>query len=254
VSGLPCQIEEERRAVAKPHRDGGGLSVALGKVLEILTLVFYALRGLMLLLIDLVKGAMKPKPPPRPKSGGPKGGTPSPSTPPSPTGAAPAPSTPTPGGPGPSEAAPAQASGSEVAPAVAVGVEEVQAPIPLSESDSRPPTQIESPEVTRVAAEVPAQVVPAVGGGSEGVSGAANAAVEKGETRPPAKASKTSAKSRASATRKGGNGKGTEGPKSEAMAKPRSRATKPLVQSVQKKAPRRGIRLKIDDGAGGEER
>jgi hypothetical protein len=254
VSGLPCQIEEERRAVDKPRREGGGLSVALAKVFEILTLVFYALRGLMLLLIDLVKGAMKPKPPPRPKPGGPKGGTTSPSTPPPSTGSAPAPSTPAPaGGGGGSQPAPVQASGSEVAPTVAVEARKTQAPISSPGSDDSLPPQMGSSEVAPVVSEKPSQIASTGASELDVASRTANPAAKRGPVKPAAKVSKTSPKSRSHA-RKDGNGKGAEGPKSGTSAKPSSRATKPLVQSVQKKAPRRGIRLKVDDGAGGEER
>jgi hypothetical protein len=54
--------------------------------------------------------------------------------------------------------------------------------------------------------------------------------------------------------RKGGNGKRAAASKPQDTAKARPEATTPVVQSVQKKAPRRGIRLKIDDGTGEDDR
>ena len=66
--GLPCQAEAERPApsAAEAH-GGGGLTTVLAKLGEVLTLVFYGLRGIVLLLIDLAKNAFRPKPPPRPR-------------------------------------------------------------------------------------------------------------------------------------------------------------------------------------------
>ncbi|WP_295394842.1 efflux RND transporter permease subunit [uncultured Thiodictyon sp.] len=73
ASGLPCQAQMAARA-AGPAQPTGGV---LAKLWEVLTLVFYALRGIFILLFDLVKNAFKPKPPPRPR----RPTTPSPSTP-----------------------------------------------------------------------------------------------------------------------------------------------------------------------------
>ena len=65
---LPCQTAATGIAPPPPKSaEGAGLSAALGKVWEVLTLVFYALRGIVILLIDLAKNAFKPKPPPRPR-------------------------------------------------------------------------------------------------------------------------------------------------------------------------------------------
>ncbi len=69
ASGLPCQIEAaQQQTMPTPVREGGGLSGALGKVWEVLTLVFYGLRGILILLLDLAKNLFKAKPAPRPKT------------------------------------------------------------------------------------------------------------------------------------------------------------------------------------------
>ncbi|MFY9974757.1 MAG: efflux RND transporter permease subunit [Chromatiaceae bacterium] len=270
ASGLPCQIEEEQRSPAKSKREGGGLSVAVAKVVEVVTLIFYALRGLVLLLVDLIKGAMKPKPSPRPKPGGPPpGGRSSPPVPSSPAGggsgavtpaaegsassgaAAAAPNDPEPATVSASTSASAPPAGSpppvarevpvthgvsaETAPTASEGA--VDQSIPVEAGPARvelPPQPIQVPSTAKPGASAPA-------------SGADTG------SRPPAGARKTRAKS-AGSGRKGGNGKRATASKSETPAKARPRAAKPVVQTVQKKAPRRGIRLKIDEGTGGEDR
>ncbi|HYN79737.1 MAG TPA: efflux RND transporter permease subunit [Lamprocystis sp. (in: g-proteobacteria)] len=64
VSGLPCQAEAaQTQAAQAKDRTAGGLA----KLGEVLTLVFYGLRGIVLLVVDLAKNAFKPKPPPRPQ-------------------------------------------------------------------------------------------------------------------------------------------------------------------------------------------
>jgi hypothetical protein len=267
ASGLPCQIEEEQRSPAKSKREGGGLSVAVAKVVEVVTLIFYALRGLVLLLVDLIKGAMKPKPSPRPKPGGPPpGGRSSPPAPSTPagggsgavtpaaegsasSGAAAAPNDPEPATASASASAPPAESPPPVAREVPVihGVSAETAPtasegavdqsIPVEAGPARvelPPQPIQVPSTAKPGASAPA-------------SGADTG------SRPPAGARKTRAKS-AGSGRKGGNGKRATASKSETPAKARPRAAKPVVQTVQKKAPRRGIRLKIDEGTGGEDR
>jgi len=268
ASGLPCQIEEEQRSPAKSKPEGGGLSVAVAKVVGVVVLIFYALRGLVLLLVDLIKGAMKPKPSPRPKPGGlPPGGKSSPPAPSSPAGGVSGAVTPAAQGSASSGAAaaapkdpePATASASasaspaespppaprevpvthgvpaETAPTASEGA--VDQAIPMEAGPARvesPPQPIQVPSTAKPGAPAPAS------GPDTG-------------SRPPAGARKTRAKS-AGSGRKGGNGKRATASKSETPAKARPRAAKPVVQTVQKKAPRRGIRLKIDEGTGGEDR
>jgi hypothetical protein len=268
VSGLPCQIEEEQRSPVKAKREGGGLSVAVAKVIEVVTLIFYALRGLVLLLVDLIKGAMKPKPPPRPKPGGPPpGGRSSPPVPSSPAGGVSGAVTPAAQGSAPSAAAAAAPTGPE--PATASASTLVSAPqsaqprpvaseVPESQGIAAEATESEAAEdqarpgeVGQVEDEVPPQLVevssPAARSASPPVADATAG------SRPTAAARKAGAKS-AGSGRRGGNGKRATASKSETPAKARPRVAKPVVQTVQKKAPRRGIRLKIDEGTGGEDR
>ncbi|WP_295450079.1 efflux RND transporter permease subunit [uncultured Thiodictyon sp.] len=74
ASGLPCQSEVvPRGAVPGGTGAGGGWSAAPAKLWDVLTLVFYAIRGIFILLFDLAKNAFKPKSPPRSRS--PKSGT-----------------------------------------------------------------------------------------------------------------------------------------------------------------------------------
>ena len=66
-AGSPvCRARRRRRSWRRAQaeqRAGGGLA----KLGEVLTLVFYGLRGIVLLVVDLAKNAFKPKPPPRPR-------------------------------------------------------------------------------------------------------------------------------------------------------------------------------------------
>ncbi len=61
ISGLPCQIEVAQEAAASPVREAGGLTRALGKVWTVLTLIVYAVRGIGLLLLDRFKPKRKGK-------------------------------------------------------------------------------------------------------------------------------------------------------------------------------------------------
>ena len=58
ASGLPCQLET---ADSEASRESGGPSRFLGKLGQVLTLIFYAVRGIGLLLGDWIKGAVRPK-------------------------------------------------------------------------------------------------------------------------------------------------------------------------------------------------
>ncbi len=261
VSGLPCQVEAAERAKARPAREGGGLSTAVAKVFEVLTLVFYALRGLVLLLVDLIKGALKPKPPPRPKPGGPQGGKVPPSTPPSPAGAAPVAPIPTAGGAAPSAVAAARPAGPEAAAGAPAPAAESQAARPettppVVPASAAPEPRVETPPTgaarTDVQAPMPVQAplktpAPPVTGSDRAAEPvprtAAESALRSQEAAPRANGSAP----------KGGNGKRAAAGQSLTPVRAPSPSTKPVVvQSVQKKAPRRGIRLKIDDGTEGD--
>jgi len=221
AAGLPCQSETAQSSTVRTEgRSGGGLVGVLAKVWEVLTLVFYGLRGILLLVIDLVKNAFKPKPPPRPRpprqpapqpAGGGTGGSAAP-VPGAVPAAAPAPSTP---------AAITQA-----------GSVDGSAPPPVRSAlvmtAAATPTQPPEPTAPAAAPQVTPTPPP------KPVSGAApKAAGSKKATVKPAPAKATPAKT------------------APAKTAP-SKTDNQTPQSVQKKSPRRGIRLKIDDDLDGE--
>ncbi len=80
--GLPCQRESAQPSLAEPAAEpaAGRGSRLLSGAGEALVLVFYAVRGIFILVFDLLKNLFKRKPPPRPKrprppSGSANGGT-----------------------------------------------------------------------------------------------------------------------------------------------------------------------------------
>jgi len=217
AAGLPCQSETAPSSTARSEgRSGGGLVGVLAKVWEVLTLVFYGLRGILLLVIDLVKNAFKPKPPPRPRpprqpapqpAGGGMGGSAAP-VPGAVPAAAPAPSTP---------AAVAQAGGGDGS-----------APPPVRSAlvmtAAARPTPPPEPTAPAAAPQVmPAPPLKPMSGAAPKAAGGKKATVKA----TPAKAT------------------------APAKTAP-SKTDNQTPQSVQKKSPRRGIRLKIDDDLDGE--
>ncbi|MFZ0788672.1 MAG: efflux RND transporter permease subunit, partial [Chromatiaceae bacterium] len=238
VSGLPCQVEAAEQAAAKPKREGAGLSGALAKVAEVLSLVFYAVRGIFLLLMDMAKSALKPKAPPKakpkPKSkpgAPPQGsGSPGPGAPPAPTPVAPASAAPVVSAP----AASASAAGLGTPGAeVAEGSAKAQGAAPAQASET--PVPADAPRSAPQAREEAAEK-----------SAAPAQPVRKPSPQP-------------SVSKSNGDDNGSGGGKTTAAKKPNvevraaAKSTQPAMPSVQKKAPRRGIRLKIDDGASGED-
>jgi multidrug efflux pump subunit AcrB len=214
AAGLPCQSETAQPSTARTAvRSGGGLVGVLAKVWEVFTLVFYGLRGILLLVIDLVKNAFKPKPPPRPRPPRPAA--------PQPTGGG------TGGGmaagPG-AAAAPAPSTPQAVAQTGAVDGSAPPLRSALVMTAAATPSQPEPP------AAAP-QVTPAPP--LKPASGAAPQAAGKKATVKPTPAKATPAKATSPKTAP-------------------SKTDNQTPQSVQKKSPRRGIRLKIDDDLDGE--
>jgi hypothetical protein len=320
TSGLPCQVEAAQQQAAKPAREGGGLTGALVKVGEVLSLVFFALRGIGLLLLDLAKNAFKPKPPKR------KPQRPQPAPRPAAPAAAPAVAESQPAGAvapmpepvaepngervtepaaraEPTAAASAPEAMAETSPEVRPAPETAVPPEPEPAPDSVQ-TQVEAQVQEPVQAELegPVQAQVRV---EETTDGSASAQAPLGPTEPPqdpeprglspyglklvapaeSAASPAPAvaqdapaipaerptaqptpqpaakpKNKPASGKSGGGGKGTgadkrppakQVPGANGPAKP---APSPVVQNglVQKKAPRRGIRLKID-GADGDD-
>jgi multidrug efflux pump subunit AcrB len=192
-TNVPCSLDEPERAEKpKPKRSVGGVLIGLwGRLVEALVMVFYLIRGIFLLLFDLVKGLLKKKPAakptPPPRSGGPGGTEPKPGT-----------GTPPSGGAG----------------AVA---------------DAQPPATAASMAAAPAAtsAQVQAKKAPTTNEGA-----------------PPAAPRKSSSPAKKSTAKKKAAKKTT---KKKAAEK---RNESPKISHVQKKAPRRGIRLKADGGQG----
>ena len=249
ASGLPCQVEVAEEAASRPAREAGWLSHAIAKVGTISTLVFYALRGIGLLLWDMLKGYVKPK-------SAPKAGS---------AAAARAASAPT---RAPGILSRALSKVAQVLTLVFYGLRGIlillldmardamkpkppprRRPRPGATGGSglpgggsgTPPAGAAPPSPSAPPAPATPTVAPA--------RSAAAAALPPSAATPDALAPATPAKRRVG---KGANGSGTgKGVATRTMdTKAKGAAPeipKPTLQSVQKKAPRRGIRLKIDD-------
>jgi hypothetical protein len=249
---VPCAAEEaeraageERAAADRPSRLAG----AFGRVVEGLTMVFYLIRGIFLLLFDLVKNLIKkkrqpPKPPPRP-AGGPGGSSgpgspPASGAPPSVGGGTAAPAAPSPQGASPAPAAaraaapaePAQGAGS-VAPAAAVVT---PAPARAEPLPAAPEPAAQAPAVPEPAAQPAAAPAPK--------QAAKAPAAERPEPTPPPG---DGGEAKAKAPRKAA-AKKVAGRKSAAQKTAKPEPAQATL--LQKKAPRRGIRLKVDGGQG----
>ena len=252
ASGLPCQIEAAQAAAAKPLRESGGFSGALAKLGSILTLVFYAVRGIGLLLWDMVKGYARPKAPP--KSGS--------------TAAARAAS------------APARTAGvlsralaklAQILTLIFFGLRGILIllldmaksalrPKPPPRPRPRPSSPDGSGTPGAGPGTPPAGTAPATPSAPPAPAAASvsRARLAAAETPAPAATGKAQAAGAASAKRAGrkvangsGTGKGAVTRTTDATAKRAAlENAKPTLPSVQKKAPRRGIRLKIDDDSG----
>jgi hypothetical protein len=255
ASGLPCQIEAAQAAAAKPLREAGGLRRALAKLGSILTLVFYAVRGIGLLLWDMVKSYARPKAPS--KSGS--------------AAAARAASAParTPG-----VLSRALGKVAQVLTLIFYGlrgilillldmVKSAMRPKPSPRPRPRPSSRGGSgtpgagpgtpPADTAPAtpSAPPAQAAASVSRAQSAAGTSAPAATGKAQT-PGAASTKRTARKVVNGS---GTGKGVVTRETDATAKKASLETpKPTLPPVQKKAPRRGIRLKIDDDSGDSDR
>jgi hypothetical protein len=194
-------------------------------------MAFYLIRGIFLLLFDFLKGLRKKKPaapPPRPGGGaGPAGGSGG-----SPPGGGGPPAAPA----APSAAPTASASGgaTSAAPAAEAGPAPVgQAPAAAVSERTAPPLEAAS----EAPAESTSAVAPKGDGQGRSPSVGRQAAESQEAPRPPA------------AARHGAS----EPARSEKTTRQtRAKAEVPQATLVQKKAPRRGIRLKVDGGQGPE--
>jgi hypothetical protein len=257
---VPCSTEEAERKQQKEKKPKGSALIKVwGYVVEGIVLIFYAIRGIFLLLIDFVKGFLKKKKPaakpaPRPA---PAGGT---------GGAAPAPVASTPG----SDTAPlAGAAGTAPGGAAARerGADPTAARVPQSRQ-AAPEKSAESADSPNAAAPPPAPVTggtaeektdsPRGSSGKTAPAGEDSGAGGAGPAAPPEDFDAVAAaEKRASATtevaakssKKAAKGKRT-GAKKRVSKTAATKSEKTQAALVQKKAPRRGIRLKVDDGQG----
>lgn len=261
-TSVPCttaQAEGEPKATKKSK--GGTLIKVWGYAVGAITMAFYLVRGIFLLLYDFGKGLFKkkPKPAPRPSQpavataggGGGSGssGAPPPAAPAAGTGGgAPSPS------PAPSAAGAGQQQGStpdagqteptgpvEKADSAAVQDEKSSGPAAAdAASEAARPDVVASTESTLdTQAQTPKQDTDAIQKDAKGASSVRKKA-----------AAKRSAKKAAASTK----GKESVGKKRTAKKRVAKKASikpeKGKQELVQKKVQRRGIRLRVDDGQG----
>ncbi len=229
---VPCSVEEEekrRKVRAKPA--GSRLIKAWGFVVEAFVLVFYAVRGIFLLLFDLVKNLLKkkpvPPPPQRPGSSG-AGGTPSGGG-----GGAPSP------GAGPAGETSAAAPASESA----AGVQPGPPPVAKEQAETAPegPSRPSAPVAPGPAAEAAAPVQPPAAKPSAAVPQAPEQGATPTASEPSKKRQGVVEKAPAPKQRTA---------KKRVAKKAGAKSRTASAAMTQKKAPRRGIRLKVDGGRG----
>jgi hypothetical protein len=293
---VPCSTEEEKHAQkARSRPRGGGFIKVWGYVVEAFVLLFYAVRGIFLLLYDLVKNLLKKKQPPR-------------STPPRPApsgGGGPASGGPPEGGGGGAPAtapaekrASAQARPVEQTPAVAASpasgatavVEGGSPPpkglsaMPDREDEPEAPAKIGDPRAgtpepgspTSLAEQAKRIDAAAVETASVSATpalddpGVSSSAPASGRNKTAAEqASGDKARAAKTSARRSSKNTGTRDVSGTAAATPSKKAVRkkaagkkraakkagvkaspPKPELVSKKAPRRGIRLKVDGGQG----
>ncbi len=229
-SMVPCDtaLPEAKKSAT---RTGGGLIALWGGLVNVISMAFYLLRMPFVLLLQWLKPKLKPKP--GPAGGG--GSSPAPGTggtapggPDSGGGGGPASGGAVPGGAAPAPAAPKRDSmGARSRPAVAavetsVPATEVQSPATLRGAVSEPKPSVESLDETAAEATRTAKLTAGAGR----------------RKAPAAKSGTRTRKKKAPATKKA----------TVSKAKASDSLNAPAAQ-IQKKASRRGIRLKLD-GAG----
>jgi hypothetical protein len=223
---LPCQGEVSASGSSLPKAaDGGGLMATsrnllgtlLVKVWEVLTLVFFAVRGILLLLSDLAKNAFKPKPPPRPRR--PR--------------------------PSPSSSSTASEVGPDIGPGPVFGGEGESAPGGLVDAG---PAAVATAEADGSAPRLRSALV--MGPGAEAISATADPAGVLEQANVPGSMPAVAppdldpAAGHEAQTRDEAGGLVEQTPSAEADA---AVAGSPSPRTVKKRSPRRGIRLKGDD-------
>jgi multidrug efflux pump subunit AcrB len=252
---VPCSVEEREKAEKKAEAESGarakprigGLAINLwGKLVGAVAMVFYLLRGIFLLVADIVKNLLRKKQPAPPKSpppaAGPVSGGGGP-TPQAPAGAAPsgAPAAGPPGKPAPAAAGPAS-------PAPPADVPAPAAPAPVAKEAPAPLASAATSEVVYERAQSRAEASAESAAAADPAPPQA-AATPRPEPKPEPKPARSKAAAAASdkrPARKKAAAKKTAGKK---VAARKADAPKPAAP-VRKKAPRRGIRLKVDGDQG----
>jgi len=251
---VPCAAgEAERAQTQRETRASGGLIGVWGKVVEGVTMVFYLIRGIFLLLFDFLKGLLKKKkpasPPPRPGGGGSAGG--SGGTPAGGPGGAPA--APTSGSPAPSAAAPESAMGAASAQVSESTISAAPAEVPPAPPVAQPQPAAASaaergaaPSVAEPPPAAPPPVAIKGDGQGQGASQGTQRVAPQPDVSPPAAVEPAASPP---AAVQPAESKPARTP-TKSPAKARAKAEKTAATLVQKKAPRRGIRLKVDGGQG----
>jgi hypothetical protein len=233
---VPCSLDEQKPAPKEKKAKSSRGSILIGvwgRLVEAFVMVFYLVRGIFLLLFDLVKNLFKKKStgkqtPPPPKSG---------STPPKPG----------PGGSPPAGPTPGKTPGAAV-PAVSAEAETATALRTPSVTSSTAAKMVKQAATVTEGTRTVAQEAKADSGrkSDTGSNGGKGASAEAPAAKAPAKkASAAKAPAKKAAARK------TTAKKTAAKKKVAAKqADAPKMALVQKKAPRRGIRLKVDGGQG----
>jgi hypothetical protein len=234
---LPCQtdtVPPTSPPPSKPRRAQGGVSRFFGKLVEAFVLVLYGLRGLGLLLVDAVKsrskaGSRRVAKPPVARATGAKVAA-APAVPAAggvtpPTVAAP-----------PETASPREAAVNQEAPSPSSAAPETPIAPPAAASSAA------SPEVNPVREAAPVQDVTPTTSGLQSTP----VAPEADDSASPAQVSRAQSRQTTSTAAKRPTAAAAKTVAKKVVAKPAPSSVK-VSQTVQKKAPRRGIRLKVDD-------
>ena len=266
---VPCTMDEEEK-VQKEEKakgsGGGGLVKVLGNIVQVFVMIFYAIRGIFLLLFDVLKGLFKKKKRPVAKAPVKAPTTASPGSGPAPSSAPPTPSAPAgPGGPTDTgetrAAAGATAQRTPSTPAGPGGPTDIgeasdgAAGTISNDSDSgkAQAQTVDDALATGEPAETSSQATPEPRKSLEAQSG-------DGTAQPPAQQQATKPRN---ALKKGGVTKKAATKKAAVKQAPAKKTTQKKSTakkvaakdarssarpSTQKKTTRRGIRLKMDDG------
>ncbi len=239
---VPCEAEEDEKAEKTKPKKGGGLLVkAWGFLIEALVMGFYLIRGIFLLLFDALKNLFKKKRPAPPRR--------------------PPPAAPTKVPPGGSGPAPTPAEGGTPAAGSSRASEPSAAAAPPAVSDApdhggvRASASAHS-EPDSAADTRPSRTPPDGGSAADEKPVEASSVLTPIRDQPRVKDTNSKPVSEKRVATEKSEKKKATGKKigrKKAVGKKKAagkKANAPKAALVQKKAPRRGIRLKVDGGQG----